>query len=213
VESISATPSNGRTVVEVRGQVIAPGFIDLHFHGQDAENYAFKAHDGVTTALELEIGVSPLASWYAERTGKALIHFGASSGHVLAPMKVMHDPGDFLPSGDAAHRVATDEEQLSILNVVRQGLDEGAVGSGFGIAYVPTAGRAEILRLFQLAGDRHVPVFVHYAGIGGLGWSDYTASRGHRRRRGRTPGLQGDVIGYWLARIADRRRPNPLPEN
>lgn len=164
VESISATPIIGRSMVDVRGLVVAPGFIDLHSHGQDAENYAFKAHDGVTTALELEIGVSPVASWYAERTGKALIHFGASSGHVPARMKIMHDPGDFLPSGDAAHRVATDEEQLSILNAVRQGLDDGAAGIGFGIAYVPTAGRAEILRLFQLAADRHVPVFVHMRG-------------------------------------------------
>ena len=38
------------------GCVVAPGFIDLHAHGQDAENYALRAADGVTTALELEIG-------------------------------------------------------------------------------------------------------------------------------------------------------------
>src|ERR1051326_6347856 len=36
------------------GMVGAPGFIDLHSHGQDAANYALKAADGVTTALELE---------------------------------------------------------------------------------------------------------------------------------------------------------------
>ena len=42
VESISATPINGRTVLDVRGMVVAPGFIDLHSHGQDAENYAYQ---------------------------------------------------------------------------------------------------------------------------------------------------------------------------
>jgi N-acyl-D-aspartate/D-glutamate deacylase len=161
VEALSTTPLEGRTVVDVSGMVIAPGFIDLHSHGQDAENYAFKAHDGVTTALELEIGVSPVASWYAARQGKALINFGASSGHVPARMAVMHDTGEFLPRDEAAHRVATDEEKLSIFNSVRQGLDDGAIGIGFGIAYVPTAGREEILKLFGLAADRHVPVFVH----------------------------------------------------
>jgi len=164
VEAISAAALNGRTVVDVRGMVVAPGFIDLHSHGQDAENYAFKAHDGVTTALELEIGVSPVAPFYAERKGKALINFGASSGHVPARMIVMHDTGTFLPRDEAAHRVATDEEKLSIVNTVRMGLDDGAIGIGFGIAYVPTAGREEILRLFQLAAERRLPVFVHMRG-------------------------------------------------
>jgi dihydroorotase len=164
VEALSATPLNGRTTIDVRGLVVAPGFIDLHSHGQDAENYNFKAHDGVTAALELEIGVSPVAPFYDERKGKALINFGASSGHVPARMAVMHDTGDFLPRDQAAHRVATDEEKLSIVNAVRTGLDDGAIGIGFGIAYVPTAGREEILRLFQLAAERRVPVFVHMRG-------------------------------------------------
>jgi hypothetical protein len=35
-----------------------------------------------------------------------------------------------------------------------------AFGISFGIAYVPTAGREEILRLFQLAADRKLPVLV-----------------------------------------------------
>ena len=164
VEAISEAALSGRTVVDVRGMVVSPGFIDLHSHGQDAENYLFKAHDGVTTALELEIGVSPVAPFYAQRIGKALINFGASSGHVPARMIVMHDTGEFLPRDQAAHRIPTDEEKLSIVNAVRTGLDDGAIGIGFGIAYVPTAGREEILRLFQLAGERHLPAFVHMRG-------------------------------------------------
>ncbi len=79
----------------------APGFIDIHSHGQTPENYRFKARDGVTTALEMEVGVNPVAAWYAEREGKALINFGATSGHIPARMAVMHDTGTFLPR-DAA---------------------------------------------------------------------------------------------------------------
>ena len=79
--------------------VVAPGFIDLHSHGQDAENYAFKAHDGVTSALELEIGVSPVASWYAERTGKALINCNAlvsrASSHTSDPQTAQHEVAAF----------------------------------------------------------------------------------------------------------------------
>jgi N-acyl-D-aspartate/D-glutamate deacylase len=61
IAAISAQPLEGRTVVDVKGMVVAPGFIDLHSHGQDDENYRYKARDGVTTALELEVGVSPVA--------------------------------------------------------------------------------------------------------------------------------------------------------
>ncbi|HTB14165.1 MAG TPA: amidohydrolase family protein [Bryobacteraceae bacterium] len=168
IEAISETPLQGKIIVDVRGLVVAPGFIDLHSHGQDDENYHFKAHDGVTTALELEIGVSPVAPWYQAREGKALINFGASSGHVPAKMAVMHDTGDFLPRDHAVHDMATDEQKLSIVNAVRQGLDDGGMGIGFGIAYVPSTTREEILRLFQLGSDRHVPVFVHMRGNTGL---------------------------------------------
>ena len=168
IDVISATPLRGRTVVEARGLVVAPGFIDLHSHGQDNENYRLKAHDGVTTALELEIGASPIADWYQSREGKALINFGASAGHVPARMAIMHDTGTFLPRDQAKDRSSTDEETLSIINRVRQGLDDGAIGIGFGIAYVPTTAREEILRLFQLAAERRVPVFVHMRGDGAV---------------------------------------------
>src|ERR1041385_2377216 len=72
IEAISARPLQGKNVVDVKGLVVAPGFIDLHSHGQDEENYRYKTRDGVTTALELEVGVSPVRAWYAQRDGKAL---------------------------------------------------------------------------------------------------------------------------------------------
>jgi len=164
IVAISQSKLEGRKVIDAQGLVVSPGFIDLHSHGQDNENYRYKAHDGVTTALELEIGVWPVAQFYQAREGKAMVNFGASSGHVPARMAVMHDTGDFLPRDEAAHRLATQEETLSIVNDVRQGIDDGAIGIGFGIAYVPTAPRQEILRLFQLAAERRMPVFVHMRG-------------------------------------------------
>src|SRR6266581_2584951 len=51
IAAVSSSPLEGRTVVDVKGLVVTAGFIDLHSHGQTPENYAFKARDGVTTAL------------------------------------------------------------------------------------------------------------------------------------------------------------------
>src|SRR2546421_8196104 len=59
----------GRDTVDAHGLVVAPGFIDLHAHGQPAETYRFYSLDGVTTALELELGTSDVAAWYRERSG------------------------------------------------------------------------------------------------------------------------------------------------
>jgi N-acyl-D-aspartate/D-glutamate deacylase len=161
IAAISEAPLTGRVVVDAKGLVVTAGFIDLHSHGQTPENYGFKARDGVTTALALEVGVHPLSAWYAAREGQALVNFGATSGHIPARMLVMHDSGRLLPRDTAANKLATPEERKQILELVRQGLDEGALGIGLGIAYVPRASREEILDLFQLAAQRRTPIYVH----------------------------------------------------
>src|SRR3954463_5161270 len=151
IAAVSVAPLTGSNTIDAKGLVVAPGFIDLHSHGQTPENYRFKARDGVTTALELEVGVWPVPPWYAARTGKALINFGASSGHIPASMAVLHDSGTLLPRDEAAKRSPTPEEQREILAHLKQGLDDGALGVGIGIAYVPHDTREQILEVFQAA--------------------------------------------------------------
>jgi len=164
IRAISEKPLQGKTVVDAKGLVVAPGFIDLHQHGQDAENYAAKAADGVTTALELEVGVADVDAWYAEREGKALINYGASAGHIPARMVVMHDPGGLLPSGDAAHRVATPAELEQILAIVDKGLKRGALAVGLGPAYTEAATNQEIVEIFRVAAKHHASCHVHIRG-------------------------------------------------
>ena len=166
IAAISAHPLRGKVEIDTAGLVVAPGFIDLHSHGQTPENYRYKAMDGVTTALELEVGVSPVGEWYAAREGKALVNFGASAGHIPARMGVMKDTGDFLPRDAAMNRRATLEEQKAIAAAVQKGLDEGALGMGLGLAYTPAATHEEILDLFYLAAKWKRPVFVHLRDAG-----------------------------------------------
>ncbi|MCU1234314.1 MAG: dihydroorotase [Candidatus Solibacter sp.] len=168
IEAISATPLGGKATIDAKGLVVAPGFIDLHSHGQTAENYRFKARDGVTTALEMEVGAGPVAQWYAERTGKSLINFGATSGELPARIAVMHDSGTLLPRDKAVERAATTEEFTEILARVGRGLQEGALGIGLGIAYLPHESRAEVVKLFLLAAMKKVPVYVHMRNGGPL---------------------------------------------
>ena len=161
IAAISAVPLRGKVEIDAAGLIVAPGFIDLHQHSQTPEAYRFKAMDGVTTALELEVGAWPVSEWYAARQGKSLIHFGASSGHIPARMSIMHDTGGLLPRDAAMNRPASAEEQRAIEAAVEKGLDEGGLGMGMGITYTPTASSEEILNLFYLAAKFKRPVFVH----------------------------------------------------
>lgn len=162
VAAITAVPLQGSRVIDARGLVVSPGFIDLHVHGQNDENYRIYAMDGVTTALELEVGTGDVPAFYAAREGKALINFGASAGHIPARMAVMHDPSTgLLPIGDGGRRVATDAQIAEIRRRIEAGLAAGALGEGMGLQYTPAASKYEVLEAFRAAARFHAPVFVH----------------------------------------------------
>lgn len=161
IAAISARPLEGREVVDASGLVVAPGFIDLHAHGQDPFSRDLQVRDGVTTALELEGGAYPVGEWYAEREGAWRINFGATVSHGAVRRSVMgEDPS-------MRYRAATPAQVARMQELVRAGIAQGALGIGYGIQYVPGASRTEIFRLFQTSGELGVTNFVHirYAGV------------------------------------------------
>ena len=69
VVSISEQALEGERVIDAEGLVVAPGFVDIHEHGQSEESYRLMVQDGVTSAFELEVGTAMVADWYNDRAG------------------------------------------------------------------------------------------------------------------------------------------------
>ena len=151
----------GRDTIGARGLVVAPGFIDIHAHGQSPETYRFYSLDGVTTALEIELGTSDVDAWYRERNAGERINYGVSVGHIKVRMAVMHDSGNWMPVDAAAYRAASAAEIAEIAKGIERGLSEGAVDIGAGFPYTPAATRDELLAVFRVAAKAKTPVHVH----------------------------------------------------
>jgi len=178
IAAISRQRLTGKQVLDVSGLVVAPGFVDLHAHGQDLKSSQLQARDGVTTALEMEVGTLSIPDWYAARAGKALINFGVSAGHRQVRIRVKNGlavpDALFSPEAGQAEKLtewkyknATAPEIDELIALLDRGVTDGALGIGMIIQHTPGARREEILRVFQLAARRGVPTFAHVRSMSG----------------------------------------------
>ena len=165
---IADGPLSGKRTVSAKGLVVAPGFIDLHQHAQDLDSQRLKAFDGVTTALEMEIGKPDVAAFLHSREGHSLINYGTTASHVAARSAAFGEPlPELLPkSGPATDQPASAGQIAQMKQRLGHELDFGALGIGMGIAYTPGATRSGVIQIFRLAAERGVPVFTHVRSSG-----------------------------------------------
>ncbi len=173
IGEISVEDLRGREVIDASGLIVSPGFIDLHVHGVTNVEQEYQAHDGVTTALELEGGLPGLQSWYASRKGRALINYGASvswvEARILAKIHSKKQGEDKKLSGASLDKLfelsqyksLTPGEIPAMLDHVLSQLYAGGVGIGLPIGYFPKATPEEDFRLYQFAGENQAPIFSH----------------------------------------------------
>lgn len=82
---------SGKESIDATGHVVAPGFIDFHFHALDGLSLKLAALDGVTTGMDLEIGAINVADWYDAKEGAWPLNYGTGVSQEGARLRV-HDP-------------------------------------------------------------------------------------------------------------------------
>ncbi len=171
IVEITVKPLTGKIVIDAGGQVVAPGFIDIHSHTPTLLGQHMNLLDGVTTQLDLEAGAFPVDFYGEHFKGGAQLNYGASVGHFAIRIKVIdgvdqpyiftgHKPAAFV--GDAWTKTATMKQIEQMRDLLNQGIDQGGLGIGVLLDYMTGAVSDEELQmLFDVAAAREVPIFVH----------------------------------------------------
>ncbi len=174
IVAVGAALQRGTREIDATGLVVAPGFIDLHAHGQSIPADRMQAFDGVTTALELEVGAMPVGLWYErqQEAGRTL-NYGTAAAWLFARKAVMIGmqldgklaPIEMMGAGSNDMRwsvdTATPAQTAEIVALTRQGLEDGALGIGIPHGYASGAGLKEMTRVCELAAQFATPTYTH----------------------------------------------------
>lgn len=164
IAAITSEDISGSKKIDATGLVAAPGFIDLHVHGQDPYSERIGVLDGRTSQLDLEAGALPVSSYYDYKAEKSITNYGASVGHAFARVLVMdgvesHGIGllnhTLEKTGTTGNKwastLATDEQLDQIDKLVEQGLKEGGLGIGLMVGYYPRSRSDSLGRIAKIA--------------------------------------------------------------
>lgn len=178
IVTVTREPLTGRRTIDATGKVVAPGFVDVHSHAVDTKTGSrMQVQDGVTTQLELESGMLPVAAWYDRVAAEGRpAHYGTSVAWSFAraaavagltPRPSLAFFHDAQASPAWMTDPATPEQLVRIRALIDEGLRAGALGVGVNAGYAPGYTAEEIFAVHEVAArHRGRPVVYHVRHMG-----------------------------------------------
>jgi len=141
---------SGTREIDATGLVVAPGFINIHSHITDLGNGGAPLYiqDGITTEVSGNCGILGQVTFskFAEQADKDGLYANVASyiGH-NSMREAVGVPNYRTP--------ATSEQLAKMVDILRQGMKDGAIGVSFGPFYGPGATYAEMLALARVSAE------------------------------------------------------------
>ena len=155
IATITKQKITGSETIKAKGLVVAPGFIDTHYHAVDVFASKMALRDGVTTGMDLELGAFNVKDWYAAKAESGWqVNYGTTTGLNMARIAVhdpeigLSEPEDFSTATPVIAKAAEDgvpgwsvtkssiEQMNQVIQILDEDLRQGALGVGAGVAYM-----------------------------------------------------------------------------
>ena len=176
---ITEQPVSAPRSIDASGLVVAPGFLDMHHHNVGVPfGQKLALRDGVTTPMELELGVYEIERWYDALDGRSQTNYGVSVG-TMPIRETMFNPKYVTKfSGDILYDMQVPKETRSSMawsttiaqpddfdrfrQMLEKGLKQGAIAIGHVPGYmVSGVSNQESTIAQQLAGQHGSFVALH----------------------------------------------------
>lgn len=157
ISVITTNEISGNIEIDAKGNIVSPGFIDIHGHIDGHKECAeLSALQGVTTTIGGNCGGGPLnlKKFFDEQDEKGFpINQAELIGHSFTLREAVGLTCPYIS--------ATKEQIRRMCALLEKSFEEGAIGLSFGLEYAPGSSKDEIMILSKIAADHNKIVPIH----------------------------------------------------